>query len=155
MRLSRQRGAPAKIALAVAVAILGSPAGSVFGQQRSESAPSSGLTFHTAAGIAKVFLYDNATANDLCRMAPVITTLKDRFAREKVGALPRSLAVDGDDRVVFEPGEVGYSIQSSSLVVFPRGFPLQDRFVRIGRVEEGLDLIAAPGPIEVRIDKDD
>ena len=98
-------------------------------------------------------LDDNATARDFAALLPLTLTLRDYAATEKVSDLPRRLSRQGAP-AAFDPsvGDITYYAPWGNLAIFHRDFGNSPGLIRLGRLDEGAELLARPGPVTARIE---
>ena len=84
---------------------------------------------------------------------PVTLTLEDYAATEKIAYLPRKLSTDGAPPG-FNPsvGAVTYYAPWGNLAIFHKDARYADGLIELGRIESGLELLAARGPVRVTIE---
>lgn len=105
---------------------------------------------------ATMRLADNPTAKDFAAMLPLALTLKDYAATEKIGDLPRRPSTDdAPDGFAPAAGDVAFYAPWGNLAIFHKGFRYSPGLVRLGRIENGLERLAASGPVTVTIERAD
>ena len=100
-------------------------------------------------------LDDSGTAKDFASLLPLEVELKDLFAREKSGDLPRGLLEDGPRTYRYEVGDVVYWPPGPHVAVFYRqdGRTLREPgMIRLGTVEEGVDAFAPSSSVRATIE---
>jgi len=92
------------------------------------------------AQVATATLYDNATAKDFASLLPLSLTMTDYATIERAGMAPVA-------------GELTHYAPWGNLAIFiePRSFSRS--LLPLGKVEEGLSILAQPGPYLVRIER--
>lgn len=104
--------------------------------------------------IATATLYDNATARDFATLLPLSLTLEDYATIERVANLTRKLSIQGaPDGMAPEAGELTHYAPWGNLAIFIKGQPYSQSLLPLGKVEEGLAILAQPGPYQVRIER--
>ena len=109
------------------------------------------LTVNGQSAIAT--LYDNCTARDFASMLPLTLTIKDYAGIERVSHLPRRLSRDGaPDGMTPTVGELTHYAPWCNLAIFVKGRSYSKDLLPLGKVDEGLPILAQSGPYEVRIE---
>ena len=99
-------------------------------------------------------LVDNPTARDFYSMLPLTVTLEDYAATEKITYLPRKLSTTGSpENRQPTKGDIGYYAPWGNIVLYYRDGPDSPGLVPLGRIESGLEALAAKGSPEVVIEK--
>ncbi|WP_312589759.1 cyclophilin-like fold protein [Comamonas terrigena] len=103
---------------------------------------------------ATATLYDNATARDFASLLPLSLTLEDYDVIERVSRLPRKLSTQGAPEGM-QPmaGELTHYAPWSNLVIFTEPRAYARSLLPLGKVDEGLPILARPGPYQVRIER--
>jgi hypothetical protein len=80
-------------------------------------------------------------------------TLEDYASTEKISDLPKRLSTD-DAPPGFDPsvGDITYYAPWGNLAVFYRDFRYSDGLVSLGTIESSADILARPGPMQVRVE---
>jgi len=93
---------------------------------------------------AIVTLLDNPTSRDFVAALPLTVTLSDHVTTEKIARLPRKLSTKGAPAGV-DPsiGDVTYYAPLGDLAIFYKDGRYTSGLVPIGRVESGLEKLAA------------
>ncbi|QHI97722.1 hypothetical protein GT347_06790 [Xylophilus rhododendri] len=99
-------------------------------------------------------LADTAAALAFIAMLPVRITLHELFGREKFGALPRpvgpaplrSQACTAGDLICWSAGP------DLAVLYGQEAYPLSGGFHLLGRIDEGAQAFAVPGPLDVSIE---
>ena len=98
-------------------------------------------------------LIDNATARDFLSLLPMTLTLDDYAATEKISYLPRKLstadAPAGSDPSV---GDIAYYAPWGNLAIFYKDFGYSRGLIQLGRIDSGIEVLNAPGPLKVTIE---
>lgn len=103
--------------------------------------------------VATATLYDNATAKDFATLLPLSLTMTDYARIERVSDLPRKLSTQGaPDGMAPVAGELTHYAPWSNLALFIEGRSWSRSLLPLGKVDEGLSILAQPGPYEVRIE---
>jgi hypothetical protein len=99
-------------------------------------------------------LDDNATAQDFVSLLPLQVELKDLFAREKSGDLPRALLEQGPRTHTYEVGDVVYWPPGPHIAVFYRqdGRTVSAGIIRLGAVDDGVDAFAPSASVRATIE---
>lgn len=104
--------------------------------------------------VATATLYDNATARDFATLLPLSLTLTDYAGIERVADLPRKLSTQGaPDGMAPAAGELTHYAPWGNLAIFIEGRSWSRSLLPLGKVDEGLPILAQPGPYEVRIER--
>lgn len=99
-------------------------------------------------------LYDNATARDFAALLPLSLTMEDYATIERVSNLPRKLSTQGaPDGMAPLAGELTHYAPWSNLAIFIQGRAYSRSLLPLGKVNEGLSVLARPGPYKVRIER--
>jgi hypothetical protein len=99
-------------------------------------------------------LYDNATARDFGALLPLSLTMEDYATIERVASLPRRLATQGaPDGITPVAGELTHYAPWGNLAIFIEGRSYARSLLPLGKVDEGLSVLARPGPYRVRIER--
>lgn len=103
---------------------------------------------------ATATLYDNATARDFAALLPLSLTMEDYAAIERVSSLPRKLSTQGaPDGMAPVAGELTHYAPWGNLALFIKGRSHARGLLPLGKVDEGLPLLAQAGPYQVRIER--
>ncbi|PUA18238.1 hypothetical protein C7W93_13290 [Glaciimonas sp. PCH181] len=98
-------------------------------------------------------LYDNSTARDFASLLPLTLTMEDYASIERVSNLPRKLSKDGaPDGMTPLAGELTHYAPWGNLAIFIKGRSYSKDLFPLGRVDEGLPILAQSGPYKVRIE---
>lgn len=98
-------------------------------------------------------LNNSKAAQDFASLLPLSLTLEDYASTEKISDLPKRLSTDGAPRGS-DPsvGDLAYYAPWGNLAVYYRDFGYSNGLVLLGSVDSGIEALARPGPIEVRIE---
>lgn len=114
------------------------------------------LSIRVGDKVLAATLADNATARDFASLLPLTLTMNDLFSREKFGELPRPVSEGGPRVRAYDVGDVIYWSPSAHLAIFYRhdgqSIPSPGIIV-IGKIESGVEALAAPGSVEVTIER--
>ncbi|SPD68396.1 conserved exported protein of unknown function (plasmid) [Cupriavidus taiwanensis] len=103
---------------------------------------------------ATATLYDNATARDFAALLPLSLAMEDYATIERVAGLPRKLSTQGaPDGMAPVAGELTHYAPWGNLAIFIRGRSYARSLLPLGKVNEGLPILAQPGPYQVRIER--
>jgi len=103
---------------------------------------------------ATATLYDNATARDFAALLPLSLTMEDYAAIERVASLPRKLATQGaPEGMVPKAGEMTHYAPWGNLAIFMESRSYARSLLPLGKVDEGLSMLAQPGPYRLRIER--
>jgi len=103
---------------------------------------------------ATATLYDNATARDFAALLPLDLTLTDYAAVERVATLPRKLSTQGaPEGMTPVAGDLTHYAPWGNLAIFIQGNAYARGLLPLGKVDEGLPVLARPGPYRVRIER--
>jgi len=104
--------------------------------------------------VATATLYDNATAKDFATLLPLSLTLTDYDVIERVSDLPRKLSTQGaPEGMAPAAGELTHYTPWGNLAIFIRARPYSRNLLPLGKVDDGLSVLARPGPYQVRIER--
>jgi hypothetical protein len=100
------------------------------------------LTFNGADAV--VNLRDNPTSRDLLSSLPMTLTLSDYGGTETVAALPRRLSTqNAPEGIAPSIGDFTYYAPWGNLAIFYKGFRYSKGLVALGRIESGMEQLAA------------
>ena len=103
---------------------------------------------------ATATLYDNPTARDFASLLPLTLTMTDYARIERVSDLPRKLSTEGaPEGMAPEAGELTHYAPWANLAIFTEPRSYSRSLLPLGKVEEGLPVLARPGPYQVRIER--
>ena len=99
-------------------------------------------------------LGDGGTAKDFASLLPLEVELKDLFAREKSGDLPRPLFEEGPRTHSYEVGDVVYWPPGPHVAVFYRqdGRPVTAGMIRLAVVDAGVEAFAPSASVRATIE---
>jgi hypothetical protein len=156
----RSRLAALLLTFAVAVALHGAKEGS----QGDQTQAAAKATSPHRARIMKInitidhriltgTLNSSKAARDFASLLPLSLTLEDYASTEKISALPKHLSTD-DAPHGFDPsvGDITYYAPWGNLALFHKDFRYSDGLVSLGTIDSGADILARPGPLQVRIE---
>jgi hypothetical protein len=105
---------------------------------------------------ATASLYDNATARDFAALLPLSLTMEDYATIERVSRLPRKLATQGaPEGMAPVAGELTHYAPWGNLAIFIQGRSYARSLLPLGKVDEGLPMLAQAGPYQLRIERVD
>ena len=103
---------------------------------------------------ATATLYDNAAARDFAALLPLSLTMEDYDAIERVSSLPRKLDRKGaPDGMAPVAGELTHYAPWGNLAIFIKDRCYSRDLIPLGKVDQGLSILAQPGPYKVRIER--
>jgi len=98
-------------------------------------------------------LYDSPSARDFASMLPLDLTIEDYNHNEKIVRLPRKLTEEGSGPFDNErPGDLCYFRPWGNLALFYGNYQW-DGLIRLGRFDDGFDLLRLKGQFPVRIEQ--
>ena len=98
-------------------------------------------------------LEDNATARDFFSMLPLNLTLEDYASTEKIAYPPRKLSTQGAPAGIDpDVGDITYYAPWGNLALFYKDFGFSSGLIRLGRFDNGVDIIQASGKLKVKIE---
>jgi len=104
--------------------------------------------------IATATLYDNATAKDFASLLPLSLTLANYDVIERVSGLPRKLSTqDAPDGMTPEAGELTHYAPWGNLAIFIKPRSYAKSLLPLGKIDDGLAVLAQSGPYQVRIER--
>lgn len=100
-----------------------------------------------------VILDDTAAASDFAALLPLRLELRDYGEVEKIADLPRHLDVAAEP-AGYTPmaGDIAFYAPWGNIAIFLRKFRYSEGLVRLGRIESGLEALAAPGVLAITIE---
>lgn len=99
-------------------------------------------------------LDDGAAANDFAALLPLELTLEDYASTEKISDLPEKLSTAGaPEGTAASVGDITYYAPWGNLAVFYRDFGYSAGLVRLGRIDEGAEILNRPGSLRVTIER--
>lgn len=101
-----------------------------------------------------VAMNDSQASNDFIAMLPIALQFRDYSSTEKVSDLPRKLSTSGAPAGYDPPvGDLTYYAPWGNLAIFYRDFGYANGLVSLGKLESGIDLLAAKqGEFSVQIE---
>jgi len=113
------------------------------------------IRFVIGATTVAATLDDSGTTRDFASLLPLELELKDLFAREKSGQLPRALFEDGQRTHTYEVGDIVYWPPGPHVAVFYRqdGRPVTAGMIRLGTVDAGVDAFAPCSTVRATIER--
>ena len=98
-------------------------------------------------------LEDNPTARDFVSLLPLTIVLEDYARTEKIAYLPRKLTKEGAPAGI-DPsvGDITYYAPWGNLALFYRDFGYAKGLIKIGSIDEGIDVLGGSGSISVTIE---
>jgi len=104
--------------------------------------------------VATATLYDNATARDFASLLPLSLTMTDYDTIERISDLPRRLSVQGaPEGMAPVAGELTHYAPWGNLAIFIEPRSHSRSLLPLGKVDEGLAILAQPGPYKLRIER--
>lgn len=104
--------------------------------------------------MATATLYDNVTAKDFATLLPLSLTLTDYAGIERVSDLPRKLSTQGTpEGMAPKAGELTHYTPWGNLAIFIEPRSYSRSLLPLGKVDEGLSILAQPGPYQVTIER--
>ena len=99
-------------------------------------------------------LDDSAPTKDFASLLPLEVELKDLFAREKSGDLPRALLEAAPRTYMYAVGDVVYWPPGPHVAVFYRqdGRTVTAGMIRLGSVDAGVDAFAPSSSVRATIE---
>src|SRR5205085_12367375 len=96
----------------------------------------------------------NATTKDFLALLPVTLTLDDYNGTEKIGYLPKKLSTaDAPDGFTPSIGDIAYYAPWGNVALFYRDFRYSKGLVLLGRIQSGVEALAAQTPIKATIER--
>ena len=99
-------------------------------------------------------LVDNAATKALLGLLPLTIPMTDHLRQEKTGSLPAGLPSAPRQRA-FRNGTIGLWGPDHFVVYYREGQVPQPGIVILGEAKDGASIFDRPGPISVRIERDD
>lgn len=98
-------------------------------------------------------LYENPSAKDFASLLPLILTLEDYAATEKIQMLPRKLSTqDAPSGADPSPGDIAYYAPWGNLAVFYKDFGYSNGLVILGKINGDMEAFSAQGPVTARFE---
>ena len=137
-----------------------SASGNAIAQSPPGSSPASAKEFPmkirlvVSGQVATATLYDNATARDFASLLPLSLTMTDYASIERVADLPRKLSTRGaPEGMAPVAGELTHYAPWGNLAIFIEDRSWSRSLLPLGKVDEGLSILAQPGPYQLRIER--
>lgn len=112
------------------------------------------IQIHVGARSLTATLENSKAARDFLSLLPLTLTLSDYNSTEKVADLPRKLSTEGaPDGTDPDVGDLTYYAPWGNLAIFYRDFGWSRGLVKLGRLDAGVELLRAPSPVEVTIER--
>ena len=105
-------------------------------------------------GSVTVELADNAATKALLGMLPLTIPMTDHLRQEKTGSLPSGLA-DAARQRSFKNGTIGLWGPDHFVIYYRDGQVPQPGIVILGEVKGGAAIFDRPGPVSVRVERED
>jgi hypothetical protein len=103
--------------------------------------------------VITAMLFDNPTSRDFASMLPLVLTLNDYAATEKISDLPRRLtARDAPAGIDPSAGDITYYAPWGNLAVFYRDFNYSKGLVKLGKIDSDVEALRRPGPLRATVD---
>jgi hypothetical protein len=95
-------------------------------------------------------LSNSRAAQDFASLLPLSLTLEDYASTEKISNLPKRLSSD-DAPPGFDPsvGDIAYYAPWGNLAIFYKDFGYSRGLVSLGKLDEGTDVLARSGKLQV------
>ncbi|PJC86649.1 hypothetical protein CSW98_06535 [Vibrio sp. HA2012] len=98
-------------------------------------------------------LPDNTVTQDFVSLLPLTFKLDDYASTEKIAYLPRKLSVeDMPDGTSACAGDISYYAPWGNLVLFYRDFGYASGLIKLGHLDEGLDMLRSNESLNVTIE---
>jgi hypothetical protein len=98
-------------------------------------------------------LIDSPTVRDLLGLLPLTLTLEDYASTEKIAYLPKKLSTQGAPAGIDpDVGDIAYYAPWGNLAIFYRDFGYSAGLIRMGRIDAGIDALAAPRSLKATIE---
>jgi hypothetical protein len=105
------------------------------------------------AKVLTATLLDTATARDFAALLPLTLTLTDYASTEKVSDLPRRLSTRGAPAgATPSVGDIAYYAPWGNLAIYYRDFSYSGGLIQLGKLDGGIEVLRAAGPLEVRVE---
>ena len=100
-----------------------------------------------------VGLLDNRSARDLATMLPLDLVIDNFSTNEKIAYLPRKLTEEGSGPFSNEAaGDLCYYAPWGNLAFFHGGYKYSSGLIRVGRLDDGPQLLLTRGKFALRIE---
>lgn len=98
-------------------------------------------------------LEDNPTTRDFVSLLPLTIVLEDYARTEKIAYLSRKLTVEGAPEGI-DPavGDITYYAPWGNLALFYEDFGYAKGLVKLGSIDDGMEVFGVPGSIAVTIE---
>jgi hypothetical protein len=98
-------------------------------------------------------LVDTTTTRDFVSLLPLVLTLEDYAATEKISDLPRRLSTAGAP-AGYDPdvGDIAYYAPWGNLAIFHRDFEYSAGLIKLGRIDGDVAVLRRPGEIKATIE---
>jgi hypothetical protein len=98
-------------------------------------------------------LADSPATRDFIAQLPLVLSLEDYAATEKIAYLPKRLSTEGAPAgMTPQPGDLAYYAPWGNLAIFHKGAAHASGLVLLGRIDSGLEALRTPGAAQVTID---
>ena len=102
---------------------------------------------------ATATLYNTPTGRDFASLLPLSLTLQDYADIERISDLPRRLSTaQAPEGMTPQAGDITFYAPWGNLAIFVEGRSWSRGLLPLGKVHEGLHVLARPGPYQVRIE---
>ena len=107
----------------------------------------------TATSSIVATIEDSATSRDFIKMLPLTVTLDDFHKTEKIVVLPEALSTDGSASG-YSPrkGDIAYYKPWGNLAIFYKDFGHSAGLVRLGHIDNNLQVLSQSGRLDVTIE---
>lgn len=160
MPLSRWRCGTLALLAGACLGLAACAPGNAAAQTLADASPSSSkespmkIRLIVGEQIATATLYDNATAHDFAALLPLFLTMADYDTIERVSDLPRKLSTQGaPEGMAPVAGELTHYAPWGNLAIFIEPRSWSRKLLPLGKVDEGLPILAQPGPYLLRIER--
>lgn len=97
-------------------------------------------------------LEDNPASREFLAQLPLKVMLEDYGSIEKIAQLPRRLKdAGGMEAITPVTGDIAYYMPWGNLAIFREDFRFSPGLIRLGRIEQGMDVLRQSGAVEVTI----
>lgn len=97
-------------------------------------------------------LEDNPASREFLAQLPLKVMLEDYGSIEKIAQLPRQLKeAGGMEAITPVTGDIAYYMPWGNLAIFREDFRFSPGLIRLGRIEQGMDVLRQSGAVEVTI----
>ncbi|AWH21525.1 cyclophilin-like fold protein [Stenotrophomonas sp. ZAC14D2_NAIMI4_6] len=98
-------------------------------------------------------LEDSIPAREFIAQLPLTLQLEDYAATERIAQLPRRLSVSGEpEGITPMAGDIAFYAPWGNLAIFHKPFGYSKGLIRLGRIDGGLQILRAAGPVKARIE---